>query len=84
MNPISDSTGQSIHVDDYLGSRSSNSRRMVSDSLSQISRRMNNADAKEILNHGLNSLNKMKDELQRKYKVINMMITMHLNFASTF
>lgn len=32
---------------------------------------------KEILNHGLNSLNKMKDELQRKYKVINMMITMH-------
>ena len=32
---------------------------------------------KEIQNHGPNSLNKMKDELQRKYKVINMMITMH-------
>ena len=46
MNPIADSTGQSIHVDDYLGSRRSNIRRMVSDSLSQISRRMNNADAK--------------------------------------
>lgn len=45
MNPISDSTGQSRHVDDYLGARSSTNRRMVSDSLSQISRRMNNADA---------------------------------------
>ena len=47
MNPISDSTGQSIYVNDYLGSRSSNSRRMVSDSLSQISRRMNNAEEKD-------------------------------------
>ncbi len=32
---------------------------------------------KGIQNHGINSLNRMKDELQRKYKVINMMITMH-------
>lgn len=46
MSPISDSTGQSLHVDDYLGSRNSNRRRMVSDSLSHINRRMNNADAK--------------------------------------
>lgn len=46
MTPISDSTGQSRHVDDYLGARSSVGRRMVSDSLSQISRKMNNADAK--------------------------------------
>ena len=45
MNPILDSTGQSLHVDDYLGPRSSSSRRMVSDSLSQINRKMNNADA---------------------------------------
>ena len=46
MNPISDATGQSRHVDDYLGARSSTNRRMVSDSLSQIGRKMNNADAK--------------------------------------
>jgi len=46
MNPISDFTGQSIHVDDYLGAKRSTNRRMVSDSLSQISRKMNNADAK--------------------------------------
>jgi tRNA nucleotidyltransferase (CCA-adding enzyme) len=44
MKPISDSTGQSRHVDDYLGSNKSTNRRMVSDSLSQISRKMNNAD----------------------------------------
>jgi hypothetical protein len=46
MRPIADSTGQSRHVDDYLGSRNSTNRRMVTDSLSQIVRRMNNADAK--------------------------------------
>lgn len=46
MSPIADSTGQSRHVDDYLGSRNSTSRRMVADSLSQIGRKMNNADAK--------------------------------------
>lgn len=46
MNPITDSTGQSRHVDDYLGARNSINRRMVSDSLSQIFRKMNNADAK--------------------------------------
>ena len=32
---------------------------------------------KRIQNHGINSLNRMKDELQRNFKVINMMITMH-------
>ena len=32
---------------------------------------------KEIRKHGLNFLNSMKEELERKYKVINMMITMH-------
>lgn len=46
LSPISDSTGQSRHVDGYLGARSSTNRRMVSDSLSQIGRKMNNADAK--------------------------------------
>jgi len=46
MSPIADSTGQSRHVDDYLGSRNSTNRRMVADSLSQIGRKMNNADAK--------------------------------------
>lgn len=46
MSPIVDSTGQSRHVDDYLGRRNSTNRRMVADSLSQIERKMNNADAK--------------------------------------
>jgi len=41
---ISDSTNQSIHVDDYLGGNNSTERHMVSDSLSQIFRKMNNAD----------------------------------------
>lgn len=32
---------------------------------------------KEILIHGQNFLNKMKEELNRKYRVINMMVSMH-------
>ena len=39
---------------------------------------------KEIPSHGPNSLNRMKDELQRKYKVINMMITMHSILHQSF
>jgi len=42
---IKDSTNQSIHVDDYLGSNNSTQRQIVSDSFAQIARRMSNADA---------------------------------------
>jgi predicted nucleotidyltransferase len=44
QEPIRDRTGQSIHVDDYLGAEGSLERRIVSDAFSRIYRRMNNAD----------------------------------------
>ncbi len=43
-NPIKDSTGQSVHVDDYLGSSNSLQRRTISNELARISRKMNNAN----------------------------------------
>jgi len=43
-NPIVDATGQSTHVDDYLGEAGSLRRKLVADSLSRIGRRMLNAD----------------------------------------
>jgi hypothetical protein len=43
-NPIVDATGQSTHVDDYLGVAGSLNRKLVADSLSRIGRRMLNAD----------------------------------------
>ncbi len=42
--PIVDTTGQSVHVDEYLGPENSTSRRSISLSLDRISRRMKNAD----------------------------------------
>ena len=42
--PIRDRTGQSVHVDDYLGAPNSLNRRIVSDAMGRISRRMSNAD----------------------------------------
>ena len=42
--PIRDSTGQSIHVDDYLGSANSLERRIVSDAFDRVNRRLKNAD----------------------------------------
>lgn len=42
--PIKDVTGQSSHVDDYLGLENSPQRRIVSLALDRISRRMKNAD----------------------------------------
>lgn len=44
-SPIKDKTGQSAHVDDYLGLSNSLQRKMVSDSLAQIGRKIRNADA---------------------------------------
>ena len=42
--PIEDKTGQSTHVDSYLGSTDSLQRRIVADSLARIGQRMRNAD----------------------------------------
>jgi hypothetical protein len=42
--PIFDRTGQSVHVDDYLGSPNSVERRIISDAFGRVGRRMNNAD----------------------------------------
>lgn len=57
MNLIKDKTGQTIHVDDYLGKPDSAERRLVANALGRIGRRMKNADLsnsleqwKEILN----------------------------------
>jgi hypothetical protein len=44
LNPIRDSTGQSIHVDDYLGSPESSDRRRASVALESVAARMRLAD----------------------------------------
>lgn len=42
--PIRDSSGQSVHVDEYLGQPNSLERRIVADALGRIGRRIRNAD----------------------------------------
>ena len=42
--PIKDSSGQSRHVDDYLGPAESLQRRIVADTMNRIGRRIRNAD----------------------------------------
>lgn len=42
--PIPDKTGQSTHVDDYLGAKDSTERLMVADAVDRIGRRLRNAD----------------------------------------
>lgn len=44
LTPIKDRTGQSVHVDDYLGPANSDDRKAVSAVLDRVSRRMKNAD----------------------------------------
>lgn len=44
LKPITDKTGQSTHVDDYLGEKNSLKRKTVSDSMSSVARKMQNAD----------------------------------------
>lgn len=44
LNPIKDKSGQSTNVDQYMGDSNSIQRKMVSDSLSTIARKMQNAD----------------------------------------
>jgi hypothetical protein len=43
--PIRDSTGQSVHVDDSLGSSGSLARQLVSDSLARLGRRLDAAQS---------------------------------------
>ena len=42
--PIRDSSGQSTHVDDYLGSANDVQRRVVAEALGRVARRIRNAD----------------------------------------
>jgi len=56
-NPIKDSTGQSINVDDYLGSAGSLHRRIAADSISRIGRSIQNAD-------GANSVEQWREILE--------------------
>ena len=42
--PIKDSSGQSVHVDEYLGKANSLQRRIVADALGRIARKIRNAD----------------------------------------
>jgi hypothetical protein len=43
-SPIKDSTGQSVHVDDYLGATNSAMRRVIADSVARFGRALLNAD----------------------------------------
>jgi len=45
MRPIKDRTGQTVHVDEYLSDENSFQRKLISDSLGRMARRMENADA---------------------------------------
>lgn len=49
LSPLKDKTGQSTHVDEYLGKSYSLERMMVSDSFAQISRKMQKADSIKII-----------------------------------
>jgi hypothetical protein len=44
LSPIRDSSGQSVHVDEYLGGANAESRRVASASLDRVYRQMRNAD----------------------------------------
>ena len=44
LTPIKDRSGQSVHVDDYLGPPNSESRKAVSSALDRVVRQMNNAN----------------------------------------
>ena len=47
LRPIRDSSGQSIHVDEYLGEAKSTRRRIMANTLDVIGRRIRNADGAE-------------------------------------
>jgi SMODS domain-containing protein len=45
LSPILDKTGQSVYVDEYLGPSNSQARKVVSETLDRVLRRIKNADA---------------------------------------
>jgi hypothetical protein len=45
LSPIRDSTGQSVHVDEYLGPANNDTRLAFSHVLGRLARRMRNATA---------------------------------------
>ena len=47
LSPLTDTTGQSIHVDEYLGPADSASRRTASHLLARLAKRMRNATMHE-------------------------------------
>ncbi len=44
LTPISDSSGQSLHVDDYLGAANSSRRKAISEAIGRVHREIQNAD----------------------------------------
>lgn len=56
LSPIKDRTGQSVHVDDYLGPANSKDRKAVSAVLDRVLRQMKNADALRSKDQWLNLL----------------------------
>ena len=54
--PVKDQTGQSIYVDDYLGSPNSDQREQVSRTLDSVTQRMNQADTNCSTNDWLRSI----------------------------
>ncbi len=57
LGPIKDSTGQSIHVDEYLGNSNSVIRKQVSKAIERLSNKMNRADAQKSLEQWENLIN---------------------------
>lgn len=49
IQPIKDSSGQSVHVDEYMGDENSLQRRIVADALGRIARKIQNADGSKSL-----------------------------------
>jgi len=47
LAPIRDSTGQSVHVDEYMGAPSSLERRLAADAFARVERRMRSADTSQ-------------------------------------
>jgi hypothetical protein len=45
LSPIRDSTGQSVHVDGYAGSKKSDCRKLMAQNLDRVARRIKNANA---------------------------------------
>jgi hypothetical protein len=56
LKKIRDNTGQSIHIDDYLGLENSPDRNRISNSLDRINRRMKNADGAHSIDQWQNIL----------------------------